>query len=138
MTKGTEIQRLFRELGRHYHEQIIKEMTITPQQGRVIQVIHQFPGISQSDLANVLHRKKPTISSILNNLEKGALIYREVPKDNARQKKIYLSEAGTKLYEEVNAKFRNLDKLIVSNLDSHDQNELIRILNKMIEKKEVE
>ncbi|WP_429970643.1 MarR family winged helix-turn-helix transcriptional regulator [Fructilactobacillus sp. Tb1] len=135
MSNGTEIQRLIREVGHYYHDQIVKDMPITPQQGHVLQVVHQMPGIIQSDLAKMLHRRNPTISSIVSNLEKAELIERKVPKNNIRRKEIYLTPKGDKLYKDIMGKFKSFDEILVEHLDEHDQAELIRILKKIMDKK---
>ncbi|CAH1855953.1 MarR family winged helix-turn-helix transcriptional regulator [Convivina praedatoris] len=132
MSHSQEIQELMLQVSHYHRHQIIKDMPITLQQGHVLRIVQQTPGIIQSDLAKLLHRRNPTISNILVNLEKQELIERKVPEDNVRAKEIYLTSKGADLCHSMRAKFKSYDGILTKHLDEHDQLELIRILKKIV------
>ncbi|CAH1856851.1 MarR family winged helix-turn-helix transcriptional regulator [Convivina intestini] len=132
MSNSQEIQELMHQVSYYYRHQLVKDMPITMPQAHVLRIVHQTPGIIQSDLARLLHRRNPTISNILVNLEKQELIERKVPADNVRAKEIYLTAKGEDLCNSMLKKFKSYDGILTKNLDDQDQLELIRILKKIV------
>lgn len=70
----------------------VKKLGLNSQQGRMIGYIyeHQDSGIIQKDLAKVFQRTEASITSMLQGLEKKGYIERRIPKENERQKYIYM------------------------------------------------
>ncbi len=90
---------------------------ITPEQGAVLNAIGESEGISQSGIADRTLKDKPTITRILDILEKKDLIKRKSDTGDRRAYKIYLTKDGRekiamfrKIIAEVDAKaFRGLN-----------------------------
>ncbi|HOT44809.1 MAG TPA: MarR family transcriptional regulator [Spirochaetota bacterium] len=90
---------------------------ITPEQGHVLNAIGESEGISQSEIAGRTMKDKPTITRILDNLEKKKLIERRSDTGDRRAYRIYLTAKGKekiamfmKIIEEVDEKaFRGLN-----------------------------
>jgi DNA-binding MarR family transcriptional regulator len=84
---------------------------VTPEQGHVLNTIGEFEGISQSEIAERTMKDKPTITRILDILEKKKLISRKSDTGDRRAYKIYLTGSGrekiamfTKIIAEVDRK----------------------------------
>ena len=67
---------------------------ITPEQGHVLNVIGESEGISQSEIADRTMKDRPTITRILDILERKKLISRKSDAGDRRAYKIYLTAPG--------------------------------------------
>lgn len=82
-------------------------------------------------MAVYLGKQDATVTNILKTLEKQAYIYREIPADNERQKKLYLTEKGQDLIKEIQQIFRDLENQITSSLEEEEQQQLKQLLKKI-------
>ncbi len=67
---------------------------ITPEQGHVLNTIRDSEGISQSEIADRTMKDKPTITRILDILEKKKMIGRHPDENDRRIYKIFLTKEG--------------------------------------------
>lgn len=111
----------------------IKELGLNSQQGRMIGYIyeHQEDSIIQKDLAEVFQRRGASITSMLQGLEKKGYIERRTPKDNERQKNIYVLPKGENLIQEFNKAFDEVEKSITESLTESEKNTLMTLLIKV-------
>jgi len=111
----------------------VNELGLNSQQGRMIGYIyeHQDDGIIQKDLAEVFQRTGASITSMLQGLEKKGYIERRIPKDNERQKNIYVMPKGVALIEDFNRAFAEVEKSITSNLTEEEKDTLLSLLIKV-------
>ncbi len=82
-----EMYRAFREVG----------SDVTPEQWAVLIRLWERDGRSQSDLSDATFRDRPTMSRILDVLEKGGLVERRTDPDDARARIIHLTRRGRDL-----------------------------------------
>ncbi|MBY9078792.1 MarR family transcriptional regulator [Paenibacillus sp. HN-1] len=113
----------------------LSELGLNAQQGQMMGYIfeHQDKGVIQKDLAEHFGRKGATITSMLQGLEKKGYIKRVIPKDNERQKKIYLLKKGTDLVEEFNEIFMEVEKSITQGLTEAESETFMKLLIKVKE-----
>lgn len=76
------------------------KLTITAEQWTILYHLWQEEGLTQQELANLTFRDKPSITRLINNLEKMALVIRVNDKQDRRSNLIYLTKEGRKLREE--------------------------------------
>lgn len=79
----------------------LKEHGLTPQQWRVIRALEHETGLDVSTLAERCHLLMPSISRIINHLDKEQLIERQVVDTDQRRSKIFLTIAGKNLFAKV-------------------------------------
>jgi homoprotocatechuate degradation regulator HpaR len=79
----------------------LKQHGLTPQQWRVIRALENESGLEISTLAKRCHLLMPSLSRIINHLDKQALIQRRTVDSDQRRSKIYLTELGQELFEKV-------------------------------------
>lgn len=99
-----------------------------PGQTFCLKVLAEDDGITQSDLAERLSVARPTVTVMLQKMEKAGLIERRSDEQDQRYTRIYLTKAGWELHEEMR---RELDEMIldvVGPLSEKDQTELLRLL----------
>lgn len=111
----------------------IKSLGINSQQGRMIRYIyeHQNDGLIQKDIAEAFNRKSATITSMLQGLEKKGYIERRIPKDNERQKNIYLLEQGEKLISDIGIAFSKIENETLSVLTKEEAETFNKLLVKI-------
>ena len=113
--------------------QRVKDMDVSPQQGRMISYIAQYEekGLIQNDLAKAFQRRSASITSMLQGLEKKGYIERRIPADNERQKNIYALPKGKALVDETNQAFYESEKGLVHALSEEEKQQLINLLKKI-------
>lgn len=111
----------------------VKKLGLNSQQGRMIGYIyeHQDSGIIQKDLARVFQRTEASITSMLKGLEKKGYIERRIPKENERQKYIYVLPKGADLIEDFNKLVVEAEKNIIANLTKEEKESLLSLLMKV-------
>lgn len=78
----------------------IGKLNITSEQWTILYHLWQEEGLTQQELANLTFRDKPSITRLINNLEKMSLVIRVNDKQDRRSNLIYLTKEGRKLKEE--------------------------------------
>jgi MarR family transcriptional regulator, organic hydroperoxide resistance regulator len=125
---------VFEQWGRTLHLQrqlalkILPEKSLHPAQARCLWTISANDGISQRDLAGMLHLSKPTVTTMLQRLEKAGLVERHTDADDQRLMRILLTEEGRKLGARMCEFHRELIKATVGSLATDDQREFGRLL----------
>jgi len=71
-----------------------KNFNITPEQWAVMSYLHKEDGLYQKQIADFLYKDKPTVTRILDILEKRNLIIRISDEKDRRKFKIYLTQDG--------------------------------------------
>jgi homoprotocatechuate degradation regulator HpaR len=79
----------------------LKEHGLTPQQWRVIRALEHENGLDISTLAERCHLLMPSLSRIINHLNKENLIQRQVVDTDQRRSKILLTDLGRELFAKV-------------------------------------
>ena len=88
-------------------------------------------GITQRDLAERLHVKPPTVTVMLQKMEKAGLIERRADEHDQRYTHIYLTESGRKLHADMHDMLDQMVDEVIGRLAEHDQKELVRLLGAM-------
>lgn len=81
------MQRNFKEVG----------INITAEQWSILYNLWVEEGLTQQELANRTFRDKPSITRLINNLEKQKLVIRVNDKEDRRSNLIYLTKTGRQL-----------------------------------------
>ena len=112
-------------------DESIRELGLNSQQGMILGYIneHQSEGLIQKDLAEVFNRKDATITSMLKGLEKKGYIERRIPKNNERQKNIYLLPKGEELIDDFEKIFSQVESGITDLLTIEERNTLEKLLS---------
>lgn len=76
------------------------KLNITAEQWTILYHLWHEEGLTQQELANLTFRDKPSITRLINNLEKMTLVIRVNDKQDRRSNLIYLTKEGRKLREE--------------------------------------
>jgi DNA-binding MarR family transcriptional regulator len=74
-------------------------LNLTPEQWTILYSLSSKDGITQQELANTTYKDKPSITRLLDNLQKQMLIVRLADKTDKRINKIHITKVGLALNE---------------------------------------
>lgn len=87
--------------------------------------------IKAADLSELLEMSRPSITRILNGLEKRGLITRTIDPNDRRSINIGLTEAGTEALKLANRKILNFAERVVESLGESDTDKLIALIERL-------
>ncbi|WP_438390556.1 bifunctional helix-turn-helix transcriptional regulator/GNAT family N-acetyltransferase [Caballeronia sp. DA-9] len=119
-------RKLVRELG--FMRATLADSDLAPSAVHAIIEIGTAPGISAKALGNILRLDKSNTSRQVAKLEAGALVRREVAKDDARSSGLYLTEAGQKLRKKIDRFATDQVSSALRRMAPFDQQALVRSL----------
>jgi len=106
----------------------LTELDTHPGQAICLRFLSANDGITQRDLADALHLARPTVSRMLQAMEKAGAIERRTDAHDQRLTHVYLTERG----HEVEAAFRTVSAGVINetigSLSERDRRELERLL----------
>ena len=85
-----------RKLSRNFR---LNDMEITPEQWTVLLYLWEKDGVTQQELCNATFKDKPSMTRLIDNMERQHLVIRVPDKRDRRTNKIHLTEYGKKLEE---------------------------------------
>ena len=105
----------------------------TPMHGWIIEYLyrHRNTPVFQRDIEREFSITRSTVTNILQLMErKGYIERRSVPQD-ARLKKLVLTEEGVRFHENTILSFKQTDDYVAGLLTEEENAELMRLLNKL-------
>jgi MarR family transcriptional regulator, organic hydroperoxide resistance regulator len=115
-------------LQRQLAMRILPEKHLHPGQARCLWAISTNDGISQRDLADQLHLARPTVSIMLQSLEKSGLIEKSSHPDDQRLTRLRLTEAGHMLDARLREFHREYINDTIGAMSEQDRIEFERLL----------
>ena len=110
---------------------------ITGEQCRIISYIAHRPAhgecVYQRDLEDDFGVKRSSVASILGNLEKSGYIARSVCEEDARIKRITLTEKGLRTSKQMYDNICRLEQYLSNGMTPHEREEFIRLMKLAIE-----
>jgi DNA-binding MarR family transcriptional regulator len=97
------------KLHRVHAHQALEELGLYRGQNFVLDALVEQEGLAQSELAERLLVRPPTISNSLERMEAAGWISRRSDADDRRISRVYLTEAGRAKHEAVSALWRDLE-----------------------------
>lgn len=124
---GYLVQQISHLLEQLYNKNLINE-GLSISQARVIYLLYQNDGMTQSELQQDLLIKASSITKLIDVLAEKGLVIREVCPDDARIKKIYLTEEGRKKEENLYKISEATEANLLSSLSDSEGKDLISML----------
>lgn len=106
---------------------------ITPEQWVMLDSLYQRNGRSQTELAGDSYKNAPTVSRIIDLLEKKGLVERQRFENDRRRYKIFLTDAGKAVVEKVQPSVSSLRAQSWDNLSDEDYTHFLRIINQVFD-----
>lgn len=99
----------------------------------ILMMLSYQDGITQLDIAKYVHMAPPTISLTLQKMEASKLVRREEDAEDKRQIRIYITEEGRKLDEEMKKIISKIERVALIDITSQEQKVVEEILKKTID-----
>ena len=107
----------------------------TPMHGWIIEYLYRHPDqpVYQRDIEREFSITRSTVTNILQLMEhKGYIERQSVPQD-ARLKRLILTEEGVRIHEKTMLSLKQTDEFVAGLLTEEENAELLRLLNKLRE-----
>lgn len=108
-------------------EELLRPLGLTHTQWSALTIIRQHPGITPSQLEPILMIERPSVTSLLNGMEKKGYILRKEHPQDGRYKQIYLTDAGMNLAEETQHLTLAIEERVKEGM-TPDEFETLRVL----------
>lgn len=105
---------------------------VTKSQWFAMYYINKNEYLSQKELAELMGASQPTITGILDRLEKQDFIERKEDQEDKRRKVIGLTQAGKEVNEKLTSIAEDFKNTCLENVDEKDQETFLEILDKMV------
>ncbi|MFT9374263.1 MarR family winged helix-turn-helix transcriptional regulator [Komagataeibacter saccharivorans] len=105
---------------------------ITPVQYSIMCVAQARPGLDQSELTQEVGVDRATLANVLARLEKRALVRRERTTRDRRLKRVYLTETGAALLEEMAEPARRAHARTIATLTGGDRDAFLDALTRLV------
>lgn len=129
---SAEVFRAFKTqmvLNRRLMTKMFTEQTMHPAQATCLRALGHNDGISQSDLAEILHVSRPTVTTMLQKMEASGVIERRSDSEDARLTRIYITEKGHETGRAMKKIFAEGIAASIGRMPEADRKELARLLN---------
>jgi MarR family transcriptional regulator, organic hydroperoxide resistance regulator len=102
-----------------------------PGQAMCLRLLSVNDGLSQRDMARLLHVAPPTVSKMLSTMEKGGFVERRPDEADQRLTRVYLTSAGRKREQEMGAAVGEYVNATFATLTERERRDLARLLDKL-------
>lgn len=126
------ISRLERQR-RRYMDEHLRDRKVYGSMFMIVLFLDRNPGSSQDDLCDFLGIDKSGVARKCRELEDFGYIRREQSQKNRRKNKLFLSENGQELLLVIRELLSQWHGILVKGMDEHDQKELLKLLERMME-----
>jgi len=128
---GLLMGKLNRSLRRNYDRQL-KEFGLTPCQFEVLMTLWEEENILLSELGRRVSRDGPTITGVIDRMERKMLVKRKRDSNDRRVIKVLLTAKSNGLKEQLSVTKKQILERITESLTSKEINQLEALLLKMI------
>ena len=113
---------------RHYQ---VKELGLTPAEFHLLLLVSELGGTATpGEIAQWMMRKRPTISGLLNRMEKNGLVVRKAFRGNKKLKKVAITNKGQEALNLLAAE-KDILNIIMSSLSQKEYEQLWALLEKL-------
>jgi len=128
---------LHRALRRKYDRQL-KDFALTPCQFEVLMILWEEEGILLSELGRRVSRDGPTITGVIDRMEKKVLVKRKRDTHDRRAVRVVLTSKSKGMKDQLSATKKRVLQKIARNLSSKEISSLESVLVKMMKNMEEE
>ncbi len=111
----------------------LRDTGLTATQWRALSLVAHRPGTTHSDLVRELEIEPPSVTSLVNGMERRGWVRQQRSASDARVKKLFLTPAGRRIIQAARAGFSPVEARMESALPRTESAALRRLLKAMIE-----
>jgi MarR family transcriptional regulator, organic hydroperoxide resistance regulator len=102
-----------------------------PGQAMCLRLLSVNDGLSQRDMARMLHVSPPTVSKMLSTMEKSGLVERKPDEADQRLTRVYLTAAGHERSDQMGEAVGEYVNATFATLSERERRDLARLLEKL-------
>lgn len=113
---------------------VLSPYELTNTQYKILMLLYRNPGrpIRQIDIEDHFAMTNPSVTGIIQNLEKKGLVKRIQNPDDKRSKLLTLTEQAVSMEKELHALGESLEKQVTEKLTEDENRQLIALLKKIL------
>ena len=117
---------------------ILEPYDLTHSQFKILKYVLMNPekNIRQADIEHYFSMTNPTVTGLVQTLERKGMIERRVNPDDSRSKILCPTQKTTDMKDTLYSLGNELENRLTCVLDADEKRELLRLLNKLLRKKE--
>lgn len=115
----------------NYLNSKLAEFDITAEQWQVMLILSKHNKINQKLLAGEVKKDQPTLTRMLDILERKSLVERHLSKEDRRSYSVHITEKGLNLTEKLVPYIEDIFKKILDGISEKDLNIYLDVLNKI-------
>ena len=104
---------------------------LVPSHGDILVCLYKNNKMTMKDIANCIHRTKPTVTVLVDKLEKLGYLKRAASDKDSRSTYVILTQKGEDFKATFDQISNNLNKMLNKNLSENEVNLLEELLKKM-------
>ena len=105
---------------------------LVPSHGDILVCLYKNSKMTMKDIANCIHRTKPTVTVLVDKLEKLGYLKREASDKDSRFTNIVLTQKGEDFQTTFEKISKNLNEMLYKNLSNKEVEILEELLKKII------
>ena len=109
----------------------LEPFNLAPEQNLIMMLLWEQDGITQNQLVESLNKDKTNIARMASNLESKGFIKRLTCKDDRRAVRLYLTEAGKELGNEVIPIAEQFNEIVTDGISREELLQLEKVLTKI-------
>ncbi|WP_024954819.1 MarR family winged helix-turn-helix transcriptional regulator [Sulfurospirillum arcachonense] len=125
--------KLTKNIMENEHNIYLKKFGISSEQGLLLKLVYEMPGCTQTQISEVLHKDKTTITRMIDCLVKKDALVRKNSEEDRRVYKIYVTKKTANNIEELAPIFEKREKELREIVDEKDYETTLRVLNQIKE-----
>lgn len=118
-----------------YYSQLLQEYDITPAKAGILTCLWSEKQVTPKQIGNWLYLEAPTISGLLDKMQKQGLINREIDPNNRRVVFVTTTEKADALKQNIELVTEKMNQTVVQNLSAEEVSVLKKAMNKLIDTK---
>ncbi|WP_431030378.1 MarR family winged helix-turn-helix transcriptional regulator [Lysinibacillus sp. LZ02] len=115
-----------------YFSKLLEEYGVTPAQYGVLNCLWREGQLSPKQIGEMVYLEAPTVSGILDKMQKADLIERSVDPKNRRNVLVVATQKSNEIRDKVEATTINLNNVVLQNLSDSDKIVLKKALDTII------
>ncbi|MGE7610509.1 MarR family winged helix-turn-helix transcriptional regulator [Peribacillus frigoritolerans] len=115
-----------------YFSKLLEEYGVTPAQYGVLNCLWREGQLSPKQIGEMVYLEAPTVSGILDKMQKAELIERSVDPKNRRNVLVMATQKSKEIRDEVEVATIRLNNKVLQNLSDNDKVVLKKALNTII------
>ena len=104
---------------------------LAPSHGDILVCLYKNSKMTMKDIANCIHRTKPTVTVLVDKLEKLGYLKREASDEDSRSTNIVLTQKGEDFQTTFEKISKNLNEMLYKNLSNKEVEILEELLRKV-------